>query len=151
MLYSEIKDMLYSEHKDIINQLFLSFSFTENIIVDQLSMYSGRDLEEAKDLASKFGCIISDTDDQNVIVPANLQFNIFSCNDRETELIISRNGVTYYLNYIDPYEIFSVEFTEFGKKLDTYATAGCMSLYEAYEQLLKTEKIFGVKIIKDYI
>lgn len=147
MQYKDIRPILYAEDSEIFNKIFEKNGFSgESTMIDQLSLYDGRDREEAENNAHRFGCRISDNGD-DVWLPEGLKYNIIKGNDSYTEAIISRNGVEYPLNYIEDFNEFNVTFTEFGKKLDKYANALGVNFIDAYESIKLIETTFGINII----
>lgn len=148
MLFRELKPILYAEDKDLFDKMFVNgqFSYNEPIMIDQISLYDGVDSIAAKDDAEKFGCRIDNNGD-DVWIPAGLPFTIRKTNAPYAVMEISRNGVTYYPEYVEDNEIVNVELTEFGQKLYDYAKASYTTVMAAYDQLLLIEKIFGSKII----
>ena len=147
MYYSDLKKFLYDEDKDLFNKIFEkdSFSFENDIMIDQTSMYDETDAESAANDAKRFGCRISGED---IWLPSNLSFNISRATDYpNSEMNIKRNGIEYTLNYIEDREYINAEFTNFGKKLETYANSKGISLYDAYGDLLQIEKIFGIAFV----
>jgi hypothetical protein len=149
MLFKELKTIL-DESEDLFDKLFVNgrFSYNERIIIDQFDTYDGAYLIEAKDTAKRFGCRI-DNNGNDIWIPAGLPFTISKPTSRYGEIDISRNGVTYFPEYIEDDEIINVELTEFGQKLYDYAKASYTTVIGAYDQLLLVEKIFGSKIIAD--
>lgn len=150
MLFRELKPILYAEDKDLFDKMFVNgqFSYNEPIMIDQISLYDGADSVAAKDDAERFGCRIDNNGD-DVWIPAGLPFTIRKTNAPYAVMEISRNGVTYYPEYVEDTEVINVEFTEFGQKLYDYAKASYTTVMAAYDQLLLIEKIFGSKIIAD--
>ncbi len=150
MLFRELKPILYAEDKDLFDKMFVNgqFSYNEPIMIDQISLYDGADSVAAKDDAERFGCRIDNNGD-DVWIPAGLPFAIRKTNAPYAVMKISRNGVTYYPEYVEDTEVVNVEFTEFGQKLYDYAKASYTTVMAAYDQLLLIEKIFGSKIIAD--
>jgi hypothetical protein len=150
MLFRELKPILYAEDKDLFDKMFVNgqFSYNEPIMIDQISLYDGADSVAAKDDAERFGCRIDNNGD-DVWIPAGLPFTIRKTNAPYAVMEISRNGVTYYPEYVEDTEVVNVEFTEFGQKLYDYAKASYTTVMAAYDQLLLIEKIFGSKIIAD--
>lgn len=147
MQYKDIRPILYAEDSELFNKIFEKNGFSgESTMIDQLSLYDGRDREEAENSAHRFGCRISDNGD-DVWLPDGLKYDITKGNDSYTEVIISRNGVEYPLNYIEDYDEFDVTFTELGKKLYNYAESFGFNLMDAYESVKSVETAFGVKII----
>lgn len=151
MLFRELKPILYAEDKDLFDKMFIngqfSYSNNEPIMIDK-SLYDSADSVAAKDDAERFGCRLDNTGD-GVWIPAGLPFTIRKTNAPYAVMEISRNGVTYYPDYVDDYDKVNVELTEFGQKLYDYAKASYTTVMAAYEQLLLVEKIFGSKIIVD--
>lgn len=150
MLFRELKPILYADNKDLFDKMFVNgqFSYNEPIIIDQISLYDGADSIAAKDDAERFGCRIDNNGD-DVWIPAGLPFTIRKTNAPYAVMEISRNGVTYYPDYVGDNEIINAELTEFGQKLYDYAKASYTTVMAAYDQLLLVEKIFGSKIIAD--
>lgn len=150
MLFRELKPILYAEDKDLFDKMFVNgqFSYNEPIMIDQISLYDGSDSIVAKDDAERFGCRIDNNGD-DVWIPAGLPFTIRKTNAPYAVMEISRNGVTYYPEYVEDTEVINVELTEFGQKLYDYAKASYTTVMAAYDQLLLVEKIFGSKIIAD--
>lgn len=150
MLFRELKPILYAEDKDLFDKMFVNgqFSYNEPIMIDQISLYDGSDSIAAKDDAERFGCRIDNNGD-DVWIPAGLPFTIRKTNAPYAVMEISRNGVTYYPEYVEDNEIINAELTEFGQKLYDYAKASYTTVMAAYDQLLLVEKIFGSKIIAD--
>lgn len=150
MLFRELKPILYAEDKDLFDKMFVNgqFSYNEPIMIDQISLYDGSDSIVAKDDAERFGCRIDNNGD-DVWIPAGLPFTIRKTNAPYAVMEISRNGVTYYPEYVEDTEVINVELTEFGQKLYDYAKASYTTVMAAYDQLLLVEKIFGSKIITD--
>ena len=150
MLFRELKPILYAEDKDLFDKMFVNgqFSYNEPIMIDQISLYDGADSVAAKDDAERFGCKIDNNGD-DVWIPTGLPFTIRKTNAPYAVMEISRNGVTYYPEYVEDTEVVNVEFTEFGQKLYDYAKASYTTVMAAYDQLLLIEKIFGSKIIAD--
>lgn len=150
MLFRELKPILYSEDKDLFDKMFVNgqFSYNEPIMIDQISLYDGSDARASKDDADRFGCRIDNNGD-DVWIPAGLPFTIRKTNAPYAMMEISRNGATYYPEYIEDTEIINVELTEFGQKLYDYAKASYTTIEAAYDQLKLVEKVFGTKIVSD--
>lgn len=149
MLYRDLKPILYSDNKELFELIFESgkFSYTEPIMIDQLSLYDNNDRDIAKEDAEKFGCRI-DSNGDDVWVPAGLPFDIKPSRDPYSAMIIIRNGASYYPNYIEDTTEINVEFTALGEKLNQYAKDTYTTIANAYEQIKKIENIFGVTVIK---
>ena len=149
MLYKSIKPILYAEDSEMFEKIFENgkFSYTEPILIDQLSLYDSEDIAIVKTDIERFGCRI-DSNGDDIWIPAGLPFNITKSRDSYTEMIISRNGVSLYPNYVDDNTEIDVVFTEFGMKLHQYACNTGTDLLDAYTQLKDIEHYFGVKIIE---
>ncbi len=149
MLYKDLKPILYSDNKELFELIFESgkFSFAEPIMIDQLSLYDNNDKVVAKEAAEKFSCRI-DSNGDDIWVPAGLPFDIKPSRDPYSEMIITRNGISYYPNYIEDTTEINVEFTSIGEKLNQYAKDTYTNIVNAHEQIDKIENIFGVAIIK---
>ena len=145
MKYIDVALVLRSDEKDLANNVFEKdgFSFTENIIIDQLNNYDERDVDELIEDARKFGCIIKGN---NIVLPAGLRVKITTSHNPHL-CYIERNGVEFPFSYIDSNDEINVTFTEFGQKLYTYAQSAHTTLNYAYDLLKAIEQIFGVKII----
>lgn len=150
MLFRELKPILYSKNEDLFDKMFVNgqFSYSEPIMIDQISLYDDSDARAAKEEADRFGCRIDNNGD-DVWIPAGLPFTIRKTNIPYTLMEISRNGAIYYPEYIEDTEVINVELTEFGQKLYDYAKASYTTVEAAYDQLLLVKKIFGSKIITD--
>ena len=149
MLYKSIKPILYAEDSEMFEKIFENgkFSYTEPILIDQLSLYDSEDIAIAKEDAERFGCRIDNNGD-DIWIPAGLPFNIDKSRDPYAEMTVSRNGVSFYPNYVEDNTEITVVFTEFGMKLRQYACNTGTDLLYAYTQLKDIEQYFGVKIIK---
>ena len=149
MLYKNIKPILYAEDSEMFEKIFENgkFSYTEPILIDQLSLYDSEDIAIAKEDAERFGCRIDNNGD-DIWIPAGLPFNIDKSRDPYAEMTVSRNGVSFYPNYVEDNTEITVVFTEFGMKLRQYACNTGTDLLDAYTQLKDIEQYFGVKIIK---
>lgn len=145
MKFKDLEEIMHSD--DLFDKMFVNgqFSYNEPIMIDQISLYDDSDSIEAKDDAEKFGCKIYNDDD--VLIPTGLPFTIHKTNVPYAVMEISRNGVTYYPEYVDDNEIINVEFTEFGQKLYSYSKSIYTTIPDAYNKLQQVETIFGVKII----
>ena len=147
MLYSDLDQLLRSDDKELVDKIFEKdgFSFSENIIVDQLDIYNDREADELREDARKFGCIISGN---NIIIPAGLCFKITKCSENDSTLFyIERNGVEFPISYMDDNEEIGVTFTQVGQKLYSFSKSIYTTMSNAYDQIQAIEKIFGVKII----
>lgn len=147
MKYSEFEKLLRAENKDLFDKIFENnkFSFDQDIMIDDLSMYNGTELIQSKEDAEKFGCKIHNNE---VRVPANLAFTIYKYNNSEPVLFyIKRNEVEYPISYMDSNDEINVEFTEFGHNLYKYAENTYTSLTNAYQNLIEIENIFKVHIV----
>lgn len=146
MKYRDLEEIMRLD--DLFNIIFEKdgFSFNENIIIDQLSIYEGRDFEEVQEDARKFGCIIKDDD---VILPAGLRFKINKTSHKNDPALfyIERNGVEFPISYMEDTDI-GVIFTEFGQKLYSYSKSIYTTIPDAYNKIQLVETIFGVKIIE---
>ena len=149
MLYKSIKPILYAEDSEMFEKIFENgkFSYTEPILIDQLSLYDSEDIAIAKEDAERFGCRIDNNGD-DIWIPAGLPFNIDKSRDPYAEMTVSRNGVSFYPNYVEDNTEITVVFTEFGMKLRQYACNTGTDLLDAYTQLKDIEQYFGVKIIE---
>ena len=149
MLYKNIKPILYAEDSEMFEKIFENgkFSYTEPILIDQLSLYDSEDIAIAKEDAKRFGCRIDNNGD-DIWIPAGLPFNIDKSRDPYAEMTVSRNGVSFYPNYVEDNTEITVVFTEFGMKLRQYACNTGTDLLDAYIQLKDIEHYFGVKIIE---
>ena len=149
MLYKNIKPILYAEDSEMFEKIFENgkFSYTEPILIDQLSLYDSEDIAIAKEDAKRFGCRIDNNGD-DIWIPAGLPFNIDKSRDPYAEMTVSRNGVSFYPNYVEDNTEITVVFTEFGMKLRQYACNTGTDLLDAYTQLKDIEQYFGVKIIE---
>ena len=147
MLYSDLDQLLRSDDKELVDKIFEKdgFSFSENIIVDQLDAYNDREADELREDARKFGCIIRGND---VIIPAGLHFKINRCIKNDPTLFyIERNGVEFPISYMEDNEEIGVTFTQVGQKLYSFSKSIYTTMSNAYNQIQTIEKIFGVKII----
>ena len=147
MLYSDLDQLLRSDDKELVDKIFEKdgFSFSENIIVDQLDEYNDREADELREDARKFGCIIRGND---VIIPAGLHFKINRCSKNDSTLFyIERNGIEFSISYMDDNEEIGVTFTQVGQKLYSFSKSIYTTMSNAYDQIKSIEKIFGVKII----
>lgn len=147
MKYKHLNEILRSDDKDLINKVFEKdgFSFTENIIIDQLDNYEGRDVDELIEDARKFGCIIRGND---IVLPAGLKVKITINHGNDPTLFyVERNGAEFPFTYMDDNDEIDVTFTEFGQKLYAYANGIYTTINAAYDQLRFIEQVFGVKII----
>ena len=147
MLYSDLDQLLRSDDKELVDKIFEKdgFSFSENIIVDQIDAYNDREADELREDARKFGCIIRGND---VIIPAGLHFKINRCSKNDPTLFyIERNGVEFSISYMEDNEEIEVTFTQVGQKLYSFSKSIYTTMSNAYDQIQTIEKIFGVKII----
>ena len=147
--FREIKPILNDENSYLFDEIFVNgeFSFDNDLIVDQLNMYTGFDKDEAILEANKFGCKISNN--ENVIVPANLSFYIAKGSNSESEMTISRaDSLGYDLQYIEPNTYINGELSEYGNKIKDFASEFGLNFDNAYSCLKKLEKSFGVTILK---
>lgn len=147
--FREIKPILNDENSYLFDEIFVNgeFSFDNDLIVDQLNMYIGSDKDEAISEANKFGCKISNN--ENVIVPANLSFYIAKGVNSESEMMISRaDSLGYDVQYIEPNTYINGELSEYGNKIKDFANEFGLSFGNAYSCLKKLEKSFGVIILK---
>lgn len=144
MLYRDLKPILYNEDKELFDKIFDNghFSLSDaEITVDQKSLYDSRDLEEIESSAKTFGCIIRD---DNINIPMLLPFYIYRSTDQYSDLIIKRNGVEFYPQFIDDTLDFTVVYTEFGSKIAAYAKNKQLNILDAYKDLVATKQLFGV-------
>lgn len=97
--------------------------------------------------AYQFGCKI---EGNNVILPANLNFSIAS---EGGWLIMTRNGARLIYRCIPDVANsdveFNVVFTEFGKKLNRFATVYNYDFFYAYQLLRDIKNIFGTSVIPE--
>lgn len=147
MKYSELEQVLKDTDNDILTKIFDKyFNFNSNIIIDQLDNYNKSDLDDIYEDVTKFGCIIKNN---NIIVPAGLQFRIYKNNNQDPSLFnIERNGISFSINYLDNDEDIEVTFTKFGQNLFNFAKKSYMNISQAYDIIKDIEDIFKVIIIK---
>ena len=148
MLYKDIRPILYADDTEAFDKIFENgkFSYTEPVLIDQLDMYDDKDAETAAEEANRFGCKIDENTTRDVWIPAGLPFHIAKGHDSYTEMIVSRNGVSYFPNCVEDDEDIEVEFTEFGQKLQAFANSQGISLFDAYIQVTNVTSFFGLKI-----
>lgn len=150
MIFKDFYKVLHCEYcDDLFERVFEQgkFSFTEDKIIDQLSMYNGKKLEDAINDAKTFGLVIKGNSDGDVILPANLPFIIHKSSlYGSNAFYIKRNIIEYSIDYLDSNEEINVVLTDFGKKFMQYMKESNTSIIdEAYSKLLQIEQIFGVK------
>lgn len=149
MRFSKLKKILNHEDSEAFGNIFEEgkFSYNEPVMIDQLSLYDSNDAATAKEDAERFGCRIDGNGD-DVWIPAGMPFNITKSRDPYAEMVITRNGVSFYPNYVEDNEDINLEFTEFGMKLRQYACNTGTDLLNAYNTVKSIEQYFGVKITK---
>ena len=150
MIFKDFYKVLHCEYcDDLFERVFEQgqFSFTEDKIIDQLSMHKNAELEEVISNARTFGLIIKGNSDGDVILPANLPFTIHKSSlNNSNAFYIKRNVIEYSIDYIDSNEEINVVLTDFGKKFMQYMKESDTSIIdEAYKNLLQIEQIFGVE------
>lgn len=121
------------------------FSLTEPKIICQLDAVMNADY--IKENAYQFGCKI---EGNNVILPANLNFSLTT---EGGYVIITRNGARLIYcdtsSIEDPDTEFNVGFTDFGKKLNRFATVYNYDFFFAYQLLRDIKNIFGTNVIPE--
>ena len=154
MTFKDFYKVLHCEYcPELAEKVFEQgqFSFTEDKIIDQLSMHKNAELEEVISNAKTFGLIVKDN---NIILPTGLTFEINNNTPRYSPYAfnIKRNGIEYPIsstqNNIGYNEELNVVLTDFGIKFYKYMIAVDTNEQKAYYQITQMEKIFGINTTK---